>query len=350
MKQGILKNIMIVVACSVFVFLGSSNVFAGFGISPTDIISPYLKKGAVVTKEFTLSRSDEVEQELNVEIEPDLGDISSWFSYEPGTTFKFEKGKEKMSFKVIINIPSDAKEGSYTGVIRVKASPVENIVGEVSITKGVRIDVGITVTESDFAELSILSIKSQDNAKGSGVKIDIVGENTGNIEVSPYLNVAIYNLNMEKLEEHKIENFGTFLPNTSATLTAQFSTSLPNGEYFMEISVMLGDKELRKERLVVTIIPEEGSNLEEKKENSFGTELITFLGNWEHILLICVPIIISVCVYIVLTKLWDKEEYKGYAQKWWGLFCGSQTWSRILFSMLIGLVTLSCLMLILSLA
>ncbi len=347
MKRGMLKNMMVGVVSLVLIFLGSSNVFAGFGISPTDIIFPYLKKGSTVTKEFTLSRSDEVEQELNVEIEPDLGDISSWFSYEPSTAFRFEKGREKMTFKVTINIPSDAKNGTYTGAIRVKASPVENTQGEVSITKGVRVNVNIIVTDSDFVELSILSIKSQDNAEGSGVKIDIVGENTGNIEVAPYLNIVIYNLNMEKLEEHKVENFGTFLPNTTTTLTAQFSTSLPKDEYFMEISVMLGDKELRKERLVVTIIPEKFIAAEQKSENSFLAGLMTLVEDWKKILIICLPIVVGVCTYIVLTKLWKRERYIIYAQKWWGLFCGSRVWSRILFSILIGLMVLACLILIL---
>lgn len=67
----LLKNITL----SIIILIGSYiSVNAGFGVSPTDINSEYLKPGASFTQEFTLSRSDAT-SDMNIQIVPDLKEV-----------------------------------------------------------------------------------------------------------------------------------------------------------------------------------------------------------------------------------------------------------------------------------
>ena len=69
-----LKNIFLFTI--VFILLNTISAYAGFGVSPTDLSHEYLKPGSTFEKEFTLSRSDNLE-EMDIHIEPDFTNISS---------------------------------------------------------------------------------------------------------------------------------------------------------------------------------------------------------------------------------------------------------------------------------
>ena len=196
--------------------LSTLAVHAGFGVSPSNIDSQYLKPGAHFEQTFTLSRSGNLE-EMQITIEPALKQMDTWFSYEPGKVFLFKRGEETLQFKVIVNVPSDAKYQGYDGVIRVMAVPTDRSVAGVSITQGVRLDAQLVVTETDFQDLSIISITAADTQNSNDIRINIQGENKGNVDASPTVKIKIMNLLMEVLEEHEIKDIGSVKPNETAT-------------------------------------------------------------------------------------------------------------------------------------
>ena len=316
--------------------LSTLAVHAGFGVSPSNIDSQYLKPGAHFEQTFTLSRSGNLE-EMQITIEPALKQMDTWFSYEPGKVFLFKRGEETLQFKVIVNVPSDAKYQGYDGVIRVMAVPTDRSVAGVSITQGVRLDAQLIVTETDYQDLAILSITAQDTQNSNDLKINITGENKGNVDASPTVKIKIMNLLKEVVEEHEITNIGSIKPNETQTLIARFKSELPSGEYFVEVSVYLDGKELRRETLVINI---ENVPIEEPKEGedkgffySIGSILTTIKDVWPYIL---IALIIVIIAYLLLTKAWERKDLEKNAQKWWAVLLGSKKESRTFLSLFFG--------------
>lgn len=337
MRKNIQKLISVFLFTIVVILLNSISAYAGFGISPTDLSHEYLKPGSTFEKSFTLSRSDNLE-EMDVHIEPYFDNISSWFTYYPSQNFKFKKGETTTTFKILVKVPSDAKYQSYNGVFRVTATPSGADIKGVAIAQGVRLDSGLVVTEADQKLLSITAIKALDSILNEPIKIEITGKNGGNVEISPEVKVKVMNLNMEVLEEHEITNLEVIKPNETKTITAEFKTNVPTGEYFLEVIVLLDGQELRKERVVFTIMNVPTKQPSENEE----AEEITFIGSlskdiqkvWPYILISIATFII---IYILLERLWRKKNLKDNKEKWWGVLLGSKKYSRMALSLFVSL-------------
>lgn len=333
-----LKKTIKATLLGIFIFsLCSLSVNAGFGVSPTNINSEYLKPGASFTQEFTLSRSDAT-ADMNIEIVPDLGNIDSWFTFDPGKTFVFKRGQTTQKFKVIVKVPSDAQYTDYKGVIRVNALPSEQAVGGVSITQGVRLDAGLTVTEQDIRSLSILSIKALDSQEGKPIRIEVVGQNIGNVDASPTLKITVMDMLMNIVEEHEVANFGFVSPNETKTLIAEIESKLPTGEYFINVQVLLDGKVLREERLVFNIvnIPAQDKEDDEVKTGfQIGSIFTDFKDNMIYVL---VSLLVILTVYLLLEKLWKNNDKN--SEKQWAILLGSKKLSRIIISTLFGVIVL----------
>lgn len=181
----------------------------------------------------------------------------------------------------------------------------------VSITKGIRLDVDLKITNEDYPELAILLVKTADTPKGQSVPVIVLGENTGNVDTSPTIKVTLLNLVMEKLEEHDIFNFGFIKPNKKETLTGKFSHNLPVGEYFMEVKVLLDEKELRRERLVFRVtdevIPPIVGSVE-KEQNIFQKINSLITENKTIIIYALTPLVAALFIYYIYTKFEKLEE------------------------------------------
>ena len=339
MIKNIQKFRNVLLLTIVLILFSAVSTYAGFGVSPTDLSHEYLKPGSTFEKEFTLSRSDNLE-EMNVHIEPDFNNISSWFTYYPSQNFKFKRGETTTKFKITVKVPNDAKYQDYNGVFRVTATPSGTDIKGVAIAQGVRLDAGLVVTEANQKLLSVTAIKALDSILNEQIKIEITARNEGNVEVSPIVKVKVMNLNMEVLEEHEITNLEVIKPNETKTITAQFKTNVPTGEYFLEVTALLDGQELRKERVVFTT---KNVPTQQPTENGEKTTFIGSLSNdiqkiWPYIL---IPIIIFIIIFILLEKLWKKNSLKDSKEKWWGVLLGSRKYSRVALSLFISLEFLS---------
>jgi hypothetical protein len=340
-----IKNITTKVLLGITFFLLStiSAHAAGFGVSPTDIYNEYLAPGMTFEKEFTLSRSGSLE-ELDIYIEPDLGDITSWFTFSPGSVFKFEQGEDIKTFRVIVNVPQDAEYTEYDGVVRVKAVPSSEEIKGVSITQGVRLDAGLIVTEVVVRKLAILSIDALDAIVGEPVQIELLGENQGNTDVSPTIKAKIMDLNMNILEEHDLSDFGVIEAGKTSTLTAQLPTSLPVGEYFVEVQVLLDGEELRTERVVFNIREAEVEEDEDQNIPLIAGIIDFFRNNRAFVIVIFIAILLAIIIeiltYILTGKLWEKEKMEKHREKPWAILLGSKQLTRAALSFAVGFIIL----------
>lgn len=332
-KSGILQKLLLGIG---FLIVSSSASFAGFGVSPTNVYNEYLKPGAHFEKTITLSRSDPFE-DMDIIVEPSLGDIDSWFKYDQGLKFTFPKGETRKTFTIIVDVPEDAAYRNYEGVIRVKAMPRGGSVQGVSIVKGARLDVDLVTTKLSISELNIKSLKMRDSKDGEPLTLEVVAENLGNVEVYPTAKIVIKNLQMEDLEEHIDTEIGFVKPNETSTLFAQFTTTLPEGEYFVDAYVYLGKDVIRKERLVFRIT----SKVAQVPENNGGAGMLvssvwgSLKDNSSYIL---VGLLVGVIVYYLMKELWESKRMKGKENEMWAPLLGVRVVSRIVMSVLIGVL------------
>jgi len=326
--------------------LGVMPVEAGFGVSPTNIYNEYLKPGAHFEKTITLSRSDPVD-DLDIIVEPSLGEIESWFKFDPGLRFVFPKGQTRKSFKVIVSVPETASYRNYEGIIRVKAMKKGEDVKGVSIVKGARLDVDLVTTELTVNEIKVKSLKMLDTKDGQPLTLAMEVENVGNIEVSPTAKIKILTLDMQELEEHTASNFGSVKPNETKTLYAKFTSSLPEGEYFVEAEVLGENIVVRKERLVLRIMGKVAQFDEGKDNSNMLTGLVNFVS--DNALKIGFGLMVSAIAFLLLTRLWKSRKMQEKHSEKWALLLGESTLSRIVISIAIGVIVTLIMFFILSL-
>jgi hypothetical protein len=327
---------------AVFFLLCSVSVHAGFGISPTDVNNQFLKPGASFEKEFTISRSESLE-EMDVIIEPDLGEIDSWITYQPAQTFKLQQGETTKTFMVVVNVPTNAEYKEYKGVIRIKAVPSASEISGISITQGIRLDADLLVTKDDVKLLSVTSIKASDSDSGQPIKIYITGENQGNVDISPTLKIRMLNLTMDVVEEKELSNFGTIKPNQTSTLTAEFASKLPEGQYYLEATVLADGEEIRTEKLAVKITNPTAINSTD--DNDKNITVISRIGNFikenkTFVIYISAAALVALTVegvvYTFVSKTYKTKLKKGLAVKGLGSIFARSRLTRATLSFAFG--------------
>ncbi len=328
-KNNILKTIVVSLG---ILLLQSSPLLAGFGVSPTNIYNEFLKPGAHFEKTVTLSRSDPAE-ELLVTVEPSLDEIASWFQFDPGLQFTFPAGQTRMTFKVIVDVPEDATYRSFEGVIRVRATNPLGEVKGVNIVKGARLDVDLVTTEDNISDLLVRAMKMLDSVDGEPLKMEITAENQGNVAVAPTAKIVIKDLLMNELETLEDLDLSTIEPNETDTIYAEFYSTLPEGEYFVEAEVLLEDNVLRKERLVFRIV-----GAREGIEESTGvmSDALTFVK--EYWVYIVASVLMVAVIFLLLTRIWNMSRLEELKLKSVSKFLGATTWSRVLISILLSAI------------
>ena len=219
-------------------------VHAGFGISPAGITNTSLKKGTQYIQEMTISRSDP-DEELIAIIQPDLGEMNGWVTFEPSMNVTLPVGVQRVPIKVIVNVPADAAIKDYKGVFRILASPKEKVKG-VSIVKGARVDIKVATTDDSIIDLEIRSASIPDVYEKEDMNVTLKIQNNGNTPVAPSkLEVRVQNLLEEEiaiLETDLIEMAPEYLFSEVKAIIKNHG--LLAGEYYGNIKVFVGAESL----------------------------------------------------------------------------------------------------------
>lgn len=230
----------------------ASPAYAGFGVSPSDIVHENIRPGGSFEQTITLSRSDP-SGNLEILIEPSLDAMESWFSYEPGMKFIFPDGQKRFTFKTLIKVPADAPLKFYEGLIRVKAQSGAGTTAGVSVIQGSRISVNLNVTDAEVVTLVAKRLKMRDVNGTETLKLDMDVTNGGTTPASPVVKLTILNLQQEELEQLEATNLPAVSANETKAITAEFDSKIGNGEYFAVAEVRYNDQLIREERLVFRV-------------------------------------------------------------------------------------------------
>lgn len=236
--------------------LGFSTIEAGFGVSPAVITNDRIKPGTTFTRELVITQSDPIE-DLQIEIETDLGEMEDWVRFEPGRSFEIEKGAQRFTMTMLLDVPADAQISTYEGSIRIKAlSGAEAVAGGVSIIKGAQLGVNITTTTENIRELSVRAVDIPDYNQGEPLTLDVLIENRGNIPDRPdEINLAISNIAGVPVTNFDTTDIGSIDPGTIDTVSITFDSSLEAGEYFGDVDVLLDGASLKDDKVVFSVFP-----------------------------------------------------------------------------------------------
>lgn len=237
----------------VFIFLGvTSDVFAGFGITPPYVINDRLTRGTEFEQVINVVRSDP-DQDLMATITMNIPGVEAWFSVDKGNEFLLPKGQTQVPMAVIVRVPEDAPYERHKGTIRIRTAPIETPdVSGVSIALGAQIDVDVEVVDK-ILDFSVRRIRINDLEEGrkkwglffpAKIKFFMTIENTGNADFGP-TKVAfdIYDANGEQLLE-RVENTNTISlikPFAIEEVTAELPTRLAKGRYIAKYTIYKED-------------------------------------------------------------------------------------------------------------
>lgn len=231
------------------------SAHAGLGVSPSSINVDTLKRGTTFTQEFVISRSDPVE-DLEALIQPDLGDLAQWVSFEPGLKVLLPKGEQRVSLKAIISVPADANLQDYEGVFRILASP-KNAPTGVAVVQGARVDLKLATTETSTFDLEIRTVTILDSYEQEELVMTMNVQNNGNTASAP----TKIDLEVQDMQENNVKDLTTTDIDQApayefSNVNARFGPhGLVAGEYFGVVQVYSAEEMISEERVVFEIFP-----------------------------------------------------------------------------------------------
>lgn len=237
-----------------FVTSGTTQVFAGFGITPPYVKNTSLTRNSTYEQQILLVRSD-VDVAQKAEISIDAPEIQDWIQIVEGENIKMPKGMQKVPMTVRISVPPDAEFKDYEGAIRIRTVPDDGQVapGAVSISLGALVDISLSVIDREIKDFRVRKISAPDLNEGhkflwlffpGKINFDMLIENTGNVDISPSkVEFRIFDRNGKVLLE-ETENIGAvdeIAPYATQNVIAEIPTRLPAGSYVARYRIFNND-------------------------------------------------------------------------------------------------------------
>ena len=268
MKKNYLFKVVLF-SIIIFGLVSSTNVFAGFGITPPYVKNRSLTRNSIYEQTIYLVRSDPV-NDLMVEATLDVPGINDWFEIEQGNQFLMPRGEVKVPMTVKVTVPDDAEFENFRGAIRVRTFNADGHDGggaAVSIALGAQIDVDLTIIDKEIFDFRVRKVSISDLNTGQRlgwlyfpgkIRFGITLENTGNIDVAPSrVEFDIYDGSGKELLEstvnsNKIDKVGPF---DTAEVFAELPTKLPPGTYIARYKIYNLDDVKQTGELSLSILP-----------------------------------------------------------------------------------------------
>ena len=267
---SIIAVVLAVVATGIVVTSPILHAHAdGFGITPPYVTNDQLTQNSKYDQKIILVRGNPTD-DLQARVTINVPGANSWITIDKGTQFILPAGTQQAPMIVSVNVPSNAKLGSYTGNIQVVVSPVAGpSKGTVGITIGAQIDVNLTVIDSHMAKLQVRRVTMSNAEVGHSlwwmhfpgkVLFGMDLTNSGNIAGAPQKVVFQYQdyLNGNILEtEQNTNGLDSVQPFDAKTVTAEMPVYLPEGSYhvFYQIYGVNGSTVLGRGNLDLAVLP-----------------------------------------------------------------------------------------------
>lgn len=274
-----------------------SYVFAGIGVSPGEVSQDNLRAGIVFNKEITISQSD-ANEDAKITVEPDLGEMSSWITFDPGREFIIKKGINKYPLILKIQVPADAQKKEYSGSLKITSTPVTSTTG-LTLISGARVDITFKVTDAEIVDLLVRSYNVGNSLFQEPIPISFTIENRGNIAVAPSsakLEILGSDGNIKQvLEEDTLEQVK---PSETKEYSIKLLSAIDAGDYRARFKILYRDQTLIEENVEFRVLPKLEVN-----ENTNSTNNII---NGRLLLFIILPILIGLVCVIIYLLILDK--------------------------------------------
>jgi len=183
----------------VFIILIIPVYGVGIGLTPAKInITDVLRGGYA---EASIKISTDSEQNLTIIKSVDESEIKDWLSFEPAGKSYIITKSSPLRLKVIVNPPSDIRNGVYRGRIRfsVGSSDVfEGSTGSITIA-AVASDLFINIVDNEILECTMLGASVSNVEKGDDAEFIVNIRNEGNVRFRPKISIDIWDQSQENI-------------------------------------------------------------------------------------------------------------------------------------------------------
>ncbi len=228
MNRTLLALAVIVLAAPTVAAAASAESAGSFGVSPVRLTftEPSLLRGA--SAEGTLTIQNGFHEPTDVTLKPE-GELAKWVSVdEPAFTMN---GDTSRSLKVRVNVPADAANGLYEGLLHIRAVGTGSPSGSgASINVEVLPAIQIRVGGEQVIAFAAERVHIEDRAPGAAIILTADTLNRGNVRAAPAFDVVIQDKNGAVVLKERVE--GTRIePSGTATQPFVLSSGLPVGAY-----------------------------------------------------------------------------------------------------------------------
>jgi hypothetical protein len=213
------------------------SVYAvSIGVSPGRVKFENLLQEGYAERIITISTNTEdiLNGHFNVN-----GEIKDWLSFEPHTnTFSLSKGNP-YKLKIIIQPPSDIRNGNYSGNIEF----VTDTVGSVAGRAGGIVKAAVTMTlNSEVSGIEIIECRAggfnlKDIEVGFPLELGVTVANDGNVRLSPTITLDVWDQLQENLLLSQSVVGDEVLPTTEKSMFRRISNNLDVGQYWVNLNV-----------------------------------------------------------------------------------------------------------------
>lgn len=243
------------------------------------------------------------------------GQIASWVKFYPTndsknatTTFNLKAGAN-LTINAVFTVPSGTANGEYKGVVSARQKAGPNKTDKTSATIEQKIDrpVTIKVTDKEIIQFEASVIPySYDLKNGEPLKIRVIYDNRGNINISPEMKVSIKNLDNQILYS-VILPYPTDLPAVTPSSLLEVpsfevpTNNLQNGKYRAEIEFIQSGKSYLNKSFKFSV-----GNV----SAVLGLKLFNSNNYWIFAIGIVVLLLIALAIYqtVILIKKRRKEK------------------------------------------
>lgn len=282
------------------------RIALGFGITPAEINVSDIKPGSHFETQIYVTRPpDQVNEDLKVVLETDLGEMEDWIEFSPGREFEFPSGENVTTFGVTIDVPSDVKLTNYKGQVTAKGLSDNRASEGVTIIKGAVLGIALAATDEDNADLKVLSINAPDVNSGDPVRLNLNIENPGNIAAAPDrvdLEVMdVFENPIESLSDSTLEQIEPF---STKEIQAEFNSQLEKGQYRVDASVIFQGDQIASKRMLLTVNAKPAQVDEEAPQPERAMVWEAQTGMWLTILGV---LLLAVVLMLVVRKEKDTD-------------------------------------------
>lgn len=248
--------------CLVALALGSLPAFAqGVGISPTAAEFDDTLRNGEYYRTITVINGGSSDQVFSFQPGGDIGQWLTIVDTEDRTQVleTITAGANSRARVLLrLNIPEDAPNGTFRGVVRVMAAGSGSTQGNgagASVNIGAEILVQAIVSGTQVIDGKLIDASVNQVELGSFMRINSVVQNLGNVRVNPQVTLEVLNPEGTVVFQETFQQESIFASETGA-LTAEWDTTGQElGDYRVKTSVRFGDFDVGEREFDFTILP-----------------------------------------------------------------------------------------------